>query len=126
MSGKFILCDHGRNSHDHFVLQSIDITRRNLMLVTLIGLNKGLNIHCIYIPWSSVMQTLQQCCSACSSSCHSFIPGDAKKGESHSLCLFLFNDIVIFYIFIDKTILFLNFVKYLIMLTNSHFFYALS
>ena len=32
---KFILCDHVRNSHDHSVLQSIDITRRNLMLITL-------------------------------------------------------------------------------------------
>ena len=32
---KFILCDHIRNSLDHSVLQSIDITRRNLMLITL-------------------------------------------------------------------------------------------
>ena len=32
---KFILCDHAPNSHDHSVLQSIDITRRNLMLITL-------------------------------------------------------------------------------------------
>ena len=30
-----ILCDHVRNSHDHSVLQSIDITRRNLKLITL-------------------------------------------------------------------------------------------
>ena len=30
-----IVCDHVRNSHDHSVLQSIDITRRNLMLITL-------------------------------------------------------------------------------------------
>ena len=29
------MCDHVRNSHDHSVLQSIDITRRNLMLITL-------------------------------------------------------------------------------------------
>ena len=35
MSSKFILCDHVCNSHDHSVLQSIDITRRNLMLITL-------------------------------------------------------------------------------------------
>ena len=35
ISGKFILCDHVRNSHDHLVLQSIDITRINLMLITL-------------------------------------------------------------------------------------------
>ena len=27
-------CDHVRNSHDHSVLKSIDITRRNLMLIT--------------------------------------------------------------------------------------------
>ena len=32
---KFILCDHVLNSHDHSVLQSIDITRRNLMLISL-------------------------------------------------------------------------------------------
>ena len=35
ISSKFILCDHVHNSHDHSVLQSIDITRRNLMLITL-------------------------------------------------------------------------------------------
>ena len=35
MSRKFILGDHVRNSHNHSVLQSIDITRRNLMLITL-------------------------------------------------------------------------------------------
>ena len=35
ISSKFILCDHVRNSHDHSVLQNIDITRRNLMLITL-------------------------------------------------------------------------------------------
>ena len=35
MSRKFILCDHVRNSHDRSVLQSIDITRKNLMLITL-------------------------------------------------------------------------------------------
>ena len=35
ISSKFMLCDHVRNSLDHSVLQSIDITRRNLMLVTL-------------------------------------------------------------------------------------------
>ena len=34
ISSKFILCDHVRNSYDHSVLQSIDITRRNLMLIT--------------------------------------------------------------------------------------------
>ena len=32
---KFILCDYFRNSHDHSILQSIDITRRNLMLIIL-------------------------------------------------------------------------------------------
>ena len=35
ISSRFILCDHVRNSHDHSVLQSIDITKRNLMLITL-------------------------------------------------------------------------------------------
>ena len=35
ISSKFILFDHVCNSHDHSVLQSIDITRRNLMLITL-------------------------------------------------------------------------------------------
>ena len=35
ISDKYILCDHVCNSHDHSVLQSIDITRRNLMLITL-------------------------------------------------------------------------------------------
>ena len=35
ISSKFILCDHVCNSHDHSVLQSIDITRRNWMLITL-------------------------------------------------------------------------------------------
>ena len=34
ISSEFILCDHVLNSHDHSVLQSIDITRRNLMLIT--------------------------------------------------------------------------------------------
>ena len=35
ISSKFILCDHVRNSHDHSILQiSIDITRRNFMLIT--------------------------------------------------------------------------------------------
>ena len=34
ISSKFILCDHVCNSHDHSILQSIDITRRNLMLMT--------------------------------------------------------------------------------------------
>ena len=34
ISSKFILCDHVCNSHDHSVVQSIDITRRNLMLIT--------------------------------------------------------------------------------------------
>ena len=70
------------------------------------------------------MQTLQLCCPALSSSCHSLVPEDAKKGESHSLFLFLFNDIVIFYIFNNKTILLLNFLKYLIMLTNIHFLFV--
>ena len=40
------MCDHVRNSHDHSVLQSIDITRRNLMLITL-GL-KGLKERGVY------------------------------------------------------------------------------
>ena len=44
MSSKFILCDHVRNSHDHSVLQSIDITRRNLMLITLRALRVKLGI----------------------------------------------------------------------------------
>ena len=35
ISSTFILCDHVLNSHDHSVSQSIDITRRNLMLITL-------------------------------------------------------------------------------------------
>ena len=35
ISSKFILCDHVRNSHDHSVLQRIDITRRYLTLITL-------------------------------------------------------------------------------------------
>ena len=30
-----MLCDHVRNSLNHSVLQSIDIARRNLMLITL-------------------------------------------------------------------------------------------
>ena len=34
VSIRFMLCDHVRNSHDHFVLYSSDITRRNLMLIT--------------------------------------------------------------------------------------------
>ena len=29
------LCDHVSNSHDHSVLQTVDIARRNLMLITL-------------------------------------------------------------------------------------------
>ena len=35
ISSKFIVYDHVGNSHDHSVLQSIDITRRNFMLITL-------------------------------------------------------------------------------------------
>ena len=35
ISSIFILCDHVCNSHDHSILQTIDITRRNLMLITL-------------------------------------------------------------------------------------------
>ena len=35
ISNEFILYDHVLNSHDHSVLQSIDITGRNLMLITL-------------------------------------------------------------------------------------------
>ena len=34
ISSTFILCDHVRNSLDHSVLQNIDTTRRNLMLIT--------------------------------------------------------------------------------------------
>ena len=34
ISCKFTLCDHVHNSHDHPVLQSVDITKRNLMLIT--------------------------------------------------------------------------------------------
>ena len=33
LSNKFILSDHVRNSHDHSVLQSTDITSRNLNLI---------------------------------------------------------------------------------------------
>ena len=35
ISSKYIVCDHVLNSHDHSVLQGIDITGRNLMLITL-------------------------------------------------------------------------------------------
>ena len=42
ISSKLILCDHVRNSHDDSVLQSIDISSRNLMLITLKWL-KGLS-----------------------------------------------------------------------------------
>ena len=35
ISSKYILCDHVLNSHDRSVLQSIDITGRNLMLTAL-------------------------------------------------------------------------------------------
>ena len=35
ISSKLILSDHVHNSHDHSFLQSIDITRRNLTLITL-------------------------------------------------------------------------------------------
>ena len=35
MSSKFVFCDRVRNSHEYSVLISIDITRRNLMLITL-------------------------------------------------------------------------------------------
>ena len=35
ISSKYIFCDHVLNSHDHSVLQSIDITGRNLMLIAL-------------------------------------------------------------------------------------------
>ena len=35
VSIRFILCDHVLNSHDHSVLHSNDITRRNFMLITL-------------------------------------------------------------------------------------------
>ena len=35
ISSKFILSDRVRNSYNHSVLQSIDIRRRNLMLITL-------------------------------------------------------------------------------------------
>ena len=43
-SSKFILYDHVPNSHDHSVLQSINITRGNLMLVILRAL-KRVNGH---------------------------------------------------------------------------------
>ena len=51
ISSKFILCDHVCNSHDHSVLQSIDITKRNLMLITLRALNllrAGIS-HCTFV-----------------------------------------------------------------------------
>ena len=35
ISRKFVLCGHVRNSLNHSVLQNIDITRRNFMLITL-------------------------------------------------------------------------------------------
>ena len=35
ISSKYILYHHVLNSHDHSVLQSIDITGRNLMLIAL-------------------------------------------------------------------------------------------
>ena len=40
VSSKFILCHHVCNSHDHSVLQSIDITRGNSVLITLTYLSK--------------------------------------------------------------------------------------
>ena len=39
MSSKFILCDHVCNSHDHSVLQSIDITRK-ILCWSLLGLKE--------------------------------------------------------------------------------------
>ena len=35
ISSKYIFCDHVLNSHDRSVLQSIDITGRNLILIAL-------------------------------------------------------------------------------------------
>ena len=44
ISSKFILCDHVHNSHDHFVLQSIDIARE-IWCWSLLG-RKGLKGLC--------------------------------------------------------------------------------
>ena len=53
ISRKFILCDHVCNSHDHSVLQSIYITRRNLMLITLrasrVKENKSAGQYCLSV-----------------------------------------------------------------------------
>ena len=56
ISSKFIVCDHVRNSHDHSVLQSIDITIRNLMLITLralrvngVTVNVGFPFYAFYL-----------------------------------------------------------------------------
>ena len=35
ISRKFVLCRHVRNSHGYPVLHSVDMTRRNLMLIAL-------------------------------------------------------------------------------------------
>ena len=47
------MCDDVCNSHDNSVLHSIDITRRNLMLITLKG-SKGLVIFVLLSCWSIV------------------------------------------------------------------------
>ena len=59
---KFMLYDYVHNSHDHSVLQSIDITRRNLMLKYS---SKGLNGQCMifrlqYIPLVVVTSCLDE------------------------------------------------------------------
>ena len=46
-ASKFIRCNHARNSHYYSVLQSTDITRRNLMPITLRAKRvKDLSVAC--------------------------------------------------------------------------------
>ena len=47
ISSKVILRDHVRNFHDHPVLQSTDITRGNLMLITLMVFDAGRSTFCV-------------------------------------------------------------------------------
>ena len=61
ISRKFILCDNVRNSHDHSVLQSIDIRRRNLMMVTLRVIG-GLKIT-VDLPFAH--ENTARACSTC-------------------------------------------------------------
>ena len=56
ISGKFFLCDHVPNSHDHYVLQSIDITWRNLMLITLRAMPLKLGPTASLLPAALITQ----------------------------------------------------------------------